>query len=119
MYLLHYAGVKLMELNKTFGIKDDTTNNIPVSDIHNDSDMDYLYFTKEYRRSMTRMVQEYFYRIYEIMCPGNDEALLNYVSRLLSELPMPKHSVNGSNLFINTSIIYTTKGTILTACTTF
>ena len=40
MYPLHYAGVKLIELKKKFGIKDDTTKNIHGVNIHNDPDMD-------------------------------------------------------------------------------
>ena len=38
MYPPHCAGVKFMDLKKTFGIKDAKTKHIPDADIHNDPD---------------------------------------------------------------------------------
>ena len=39
MYQLHYTGVKLMDLKKTFGIKDATNIYIHCTNIPNDTDM--------------------------------------------------------------------------------
>ena len=65
---------------KTFLIKDSTKKHIPDADICNDPDMDYSYFTKSHRISMTQLVQEFSRRICEILCPVNAEVLLNYVA---------------------------------------
>ena len=46
MYLLYYTGVKLINLNTKFCIKDDTTNHIPGAAISNAPDMEHLSFTK-------------------------------------------------------------------------
>ena len=80
MYLLHYKGVKLMDSKKKFDIKYATTNHTPGTYICNYPGMEYLYFTKAHRRSMARVVWECSHHICEIMCPGNTEALLNYVA---------------------------------------
>ena len=93
MYPLHSAGSKFMDLNKPFGIKDATTKNIPGAEIHNDPDMEYSYLIKAHRRSMTRLVQECSRRIYEIVCPGNAEALLYDFYGSLSELPTLKQKI--------------------------
>ena len=58
IYLIHYTGVKLMDLKKKFGIQYATTNHIPGTYIRNDPDMGYSYFTKTHWRSINRRVWE-------------------------------------------------------------
>ena len=80
MYPIHYTGVKSMDLKKKFGIKYATTKHTPGADIGNEPGMEYLSFTKVHRRSMTRVVREFYRRICEIVCPVNAEALESYFS---------------------------------------
>lgn len=79
MYIIHCTVAKLMVLKNKFGIKDATTKHIPGTDIHNDPGIEYSYFTKAHRRSMTRLVWECYHCICEGVCPGNSKALLNDV----------------------------------------
>ena len=51
VYTLHYKGVKLMDLKKTFVIKDAKKHN-PGAGVHNDPDMEYWSFTESHQRSM-------------------------------------------------------------------
>ena len=88
VYLLHFIGMKLMDAKKHFGIKDATTKHIPCTGISADPDTDHLTFTKAHWISMDLLVQECSCRTFEIMCPGNYQALINYVTGLFLELPM-------------------------------
>ena len=90
MYLLHCIGIKLMEFNTAFGIKDATTNHIPGSDICNDHGIECSSFTKEHMISMTQMVWEFYRCICETACPVNAEALLNYDFGYLLDSPKMK-----------------------------
>ena len=79
-----------MDLKKKFGIKYATTKHTPGADIHNGPGMEYSFFTKAHRRSMTRVVQECYRFICEIVCPVNSEVLLNDVTGSLLEFTMLK-----------------------------
>ena len=94
MYPLHYKGVKLMDLKKTFGIKDATKKHTPGTNICNDPGMEYLSFTNTHQRSMTQLVQECSHHICEIVCLDNSDALLNDVAEFLSEFTILKQQTD-------------------------
>jgi hypothetical protein len=106
VFPLHFAGVSLMDVKKTFGIKDEATKHIPGAKLRADIELEYSSFTKAQRLNMVRVVCDCSRRICEIVCPGNAQALLDDVAVSLSESPSGKqtHALVESMLLITSEL---------------
>ena len=65
--------------------------------------MEYSSLTKAHRIIMNRLFRECSHHIYEILCTDNNEALLNDMSRLLSEFTTMNHHMDKEQSMVRIS----------------